>query len=160
MKKLTILMMLFIGLGLSDQIALTYDQEFVILYDIGDWDYLDYNYDAEIYVCEGWVDDNGDDKIDADELVGIKDTWYEGRGDTVYIFSHWYDRKDMDVTFFLGTVEGEDCWEYDPATLGTDNHWVWRWFEVDELAEYGYGDWDAFWVTEDLEYVGATFTIK
>ncbi|MGB3340085.1 MAG: hypothetical protein WBB37_01215 [bacterium] len=160
MKKITILLTIIIVFIFADQIAVNYKEEFVILHDNGTWSDLYYNDEAEIYVCKGWVDENYDDLVTKDELVGIKDTWYEGHGDTLYIFGHWYDKEGQEAEFYLGTLGGRDMWEYDPSDIRTDNHWVWRWFDVDELAEYGLGEWDAFWITDDMDFVWITFEVK
>jgi hypothetical protein len=161
MNKITVLMIIMAAfLFADDQIAVNYQENFVILHDNGKWSDIYLNDEAEIYVCKGWEDKNGDDMVTKEELIGISYTWYEGYGDTLYIFGHWFDKSGQEARFFLGTLEGRDMWEYDPSNLRTDNHWVWRWFDVDELAEYGYGEWDAFWVTDDDDFVWVTFEIE
>jgi hypothetical protein len=160
MKNVLILLFIITVFVFADQIAVNYKEEFVILHENGTWSDMYFNGEAEIYVCEGWVDDDYDDMVEKDELVGITDTWYEGYGDTLYIFSHWYDKNGQEARFFLGTLDGRNMWQYESSNVRSDDHWVWRWFDVDELAEYGKGEWDAFWVTDDDDFVWVTFKVK
>lgn len=114
----------------------------------------------DYFICKYWQDTNNDGLLDADEFVGVKDT-FDATDDSLITFvGYYYNQKGNEVALKIYDPD-DNLYSEDSAVAEYGPTHVQRWwFTPSTMVENGgTGDWTANWyLSGNLEHT-QTFTL-